>query len=334
MSGSASLGRALLLYSAAAFAAFYGNSAPPAETVHIDSTFDSGQNRYEWRSARTGTCGPGTSTAKGDRFRLDGLAPVVEDLVDEAAFSRGHVELRAVAGSSRSERPDECAVILYTLLGSESGVVHNGGSPRADVDLTVRFRHRTESSVLTFFLAFGDSRWRYIALMVPASGIATVPYLEPGRIGLMEPMTDLQGDNAPLKAGEPATLRVEYRRAGESVAVYLDGRRIVFSHVLGGGPRPILVPKRVHEVDDYPRGRLVPRPAALLALYSEAQLDSSADSHGEILAVRLVSRDRPSLREAAARVAHRLARPFFAADLNVRYLLGRLRRKASVLAGR
>lgn len=336
MSCPPSLLRTLAVYAAAAlWVAVLAARAPSfPETVHIDSSFDSGRNRHDWRSARTGTCGPGTSAASARRHGFETLGSRLDGLVDDARFARGAFELRAVSGHSASPNPDECGVFLYALLHADEGAPINGGPPQGDVDLTVRFRPLTESSVLTVLLAFGDRRWRYVALMIPSSGISAVPYTERGRIALMEPRADLQGDNAPLRPGVPASLRVRYHAASETVAVFLEDRRLVFSRVLGGGPHPVLVPERAHAVDDYPGARLVPRPAALLSVYSEAQLDANADSRVEMLSVRLASRKQAPARAAVDRLASRIARPFVTAEFRFRCLLGRLRRKASVLAAR
>lgn len=334
----APLERAVAVYTASLLLLAAGRELEqPAfpEIVHVDSHFDSGRNRHEWRTARTGTCAATSTHAAADHFHYSTLVGRLDGLAGNELFREGAFELRAVSGSSRVPNPDECGVFLYTVLGAEAGgALHNAGRPRGDFSADIRFRFETGTSVLTALLAFGNETLRYVALMIPASDISAVPYTAPGRAALMKPHADLEGDNSPIPPGRDAVLSIRYRRATNTAEAFIDGRPVVFSHVLTGGPRRVLVAEREHEVEPYPAARPVARPSAILELYSEAQLDAAADSRVEILGVRFTSR-RPSFAvEWAERVHHALTAPLRSADISARLLLGRARRKALVLLER
>ncbi len=318
---ASALKRPLAAYTTAllAFASIAAVEPDGPEVVHIDSRFDSGRNRYAWHEARTGTCGRGSTRAE-ERFYYD-IAGAAHAKLPDDSFRSGSIELRAVSGSSKSPRPDECGVFLYALLGTEQGVAHNGGRPQGDFHADVRFRLKTDTSILTVLVAFGDEPWRYIALMIPASAISAVPYTEPGRVSIMRPRADLQGDNPPVRTGAETLLAVHYRRAPRTVEVRLDGRRVVFAHVQSESFGSLLVPERFHEVEVYPRSRFVGRPNALIEFYSEAQLDAGADSRVELLSVRMTSRRQAPTRDRLARGWHTVSRPFYAADFRLRRAL-------------
>ena len=323
--------RALGAYATAllVFAAIAALEPDAPEVVHIDSRFASGRNRYAWHKSRTGTCGRGTTQAE-ERFHY-GIANGHYAQLPDDLFRSGSIELRAVSGSSKAPRPDECGVFLYTLLGSEHGVVRNGGRPQGDFHADIGFRLKTGTSILTVLVAFGDEPWRYIALMIPASGISAVPYTESGRISIMRPQADLQGDNEPIRPGAESLLSVSYRRASRTAEVRLDGRRVVFAHLQSESFGTLLVPERLHEVDICPGPRLGGRPNALIEFYSEAQLDAGADSRVELLSVRMTSRRRAPSRDQFARGLHAVSRPLYAAEFRLRRALLRIRGKSPSL---
>lgn len=243
--------------------------------VHVDSKFDSGRNRHSWRIARTGTCGPGSTPAAAGKVRLD-LAARPEQRAPDSAF-KGPFELRAVSGSSAAPRPDECGVFLFTVLGAKDGTVYNGGFPRGDWRSELRFKLKTDMTVLSTHFSFGGKNEGYFGLMIPASGVAAVPYVKPGRIAIMKPRTDLEGDNEPLPTGTAAVLTIEYSQAAGTVRVLLNGRPVAFSG------------KDRHKLDDIRRARLLPQDGAALQLYTEAQLDAGEDSRVELLSFRFTS---------------------------------------------
>lgn len=323
--------RALGAYATAllAYGAIATVEPDSAEIVHIDSSFDSGRNRYAWHESRSGTCGRGSTQAE-ERFYY-GIANGRYAQLPHETFRSGSIELRAVSGSSKVPSPDECGVFLYMLLGAEHGVVRNGGRPQGDFRADIRFRLKTDTSILTVLLAFGDEPWRYIALMIPAAGISAVPYTEPGRISIMRPQADLQGDNVPLRPGAEALLSVHYRRAPRTVDVSLDGRPITFSHLQSESFGTLLVPERFHEVEPCPGRRPVGRPNALIEFYSEAELDAGADSRVELLSVRMASRRRAPSRDQLTRGWHAVARPLYTAEFRLRRALLRARGKARLL---